>query len=177
MTNNVPKTVTVYGSGGEAQYCIVTGEAVTEPYRNDDFQLNKIDLKEYLEYWLHLDSDGIPLNIDVLDVGGWDGLGTYSPPEIDWRADAIVGRHEELMVATRSESGRTGKLQLRQVTSGPGRVALYFTPGAVLGGEEWGVIEWGEDALIGSWERIDHAYETARAIGRLLKVSDFTVKV
>ena len=55
-TSNYPKTVTIHGSGGDAEYCAVTGEAVTDPYTNEDFLLAKIDLKEYLEYWLHLDS-------------------------------------------------------------------------------------------------------------------------
>ncbi len=73
-TSNYPKTVTIHGSGGDAEYCAVTGEAVTDPYTNEDFLLAKIDLKEYLEYWLHLDPDGISLEIDVLDIAGWNGL-------------------------------------------------------------------------------------------------------
>ena len=76
-TSNYPKTVTIHGSGGDAEYCAVTGEAVTDPYTNEDFLLARIDLKEYLEYWLHLDPDGIPLEIDVLDIAGW--VGTSRP--------------------------------------------------------------------------------------------------
>ena len=95
MTSNTyPKTVTIHGSGGDAEYCAVTGEAVTDPYTNEDFLLAKIDLKEYLEYWLHLDPDGISLEIDVLDIAGWNGLGGYVEAEIDYRAEALLNRME-----------------------------------------------------------------------------------
>lgn len=43
MSDTYPKVVVVHGSGGDAEYCAVTGGAVTEPYRNENFQLDRID--------------------------------------------------------------------------------------------------------------------------------------
>lgn len=168
MSDYYPKTVTVYGSMvGEAQYCAVTGEAVTEPYRNEDFILAKIDLKEYLEYWLHLDPDGIPLEIDVCDLGGWNGLGVYVGPEFDFRAEALRNRIELLE------------------TSDPKRHIFEFTLSSSCGRHEIEARRHIADmapifdgqAVIGRWDRIDHAYETIRALCRNVGASSFTVKV
>ena len=165
--SNYPKTVAVHGSGGEAEYCAVTGEAVTEPYTNEDFILTKIDLREYLEYWLHLDPDGIPLQIDVCDIGGWNGLGAYSPAEYDFRTDALHGRCELLSTSdpkrhffdvVLSQEGGRHVITVR-------RLIADMAP-----------IDDGE-AVFGQWDRIDHAYETARSLCQLLKHSSFTVKV
>lgn len=167
--DNYPKTVTIHGSGGDAEYCAVTGEAVTDPYTNEDFILAKIDLREYLEYWNLLDPDGISLGIDVCDIGGWNGLGVYVGPEFGFRADAIIGRHEELMRACNPDPSKVGKLTLK--TTGDVH-ELILTPGEV---ELFAV--WGEPVTIGRWKRIDHAYETAIELCRSLKCSSFEVKI
>lgn len=166
-SDTYPKTVTVHGSGGDAEYCTVTGEAVTDPYTNDGFQLSRIDLKEYLEYWLLLDADGIPLEIDVLDIGGWNGLGGYSEPEFDFRAEALYNRHELLaehdrnrhfFELTLSTVGDVHEIKAR-------RCIADMAP--IFDGE----------TVVGRWKRIDHAYETIRSLCRSLGCTSFKVQV
>ena len=171
MTSNTyPKTVTIHGSGGDAEYCTVTGEAVTEPYTNEEFLLAKIDLKEYLEYWLHLDPDGIPLEVDVLDIGGWNGLGAYSPAKYDFRAEALLNRME--LFETRDPKRHFFDLTLSQVGSGSGQHEIKVRRNIA----DMAPIFDGE-AVVGRWNRIDHAYETICALCRLLGCGSFTVQV
>ena len=167
MSDTYPKVVVVHGSGGDAEYCAVTGGAVTEPYRNEDFQLDRIDLKEYLEYWLHLDPDGIPLEIDVCDIGGWNGLGAYTPPEFDFRAEALYNRLE--LFETRDPKRHFFDLTLATVG---GRHEIKVRRNIA----DMAPIFDGE-AVVGRWNRIDHAYETALELCRSLKCGGFEVKV
>lgn len=168
MTSNTyPKTVTIHGSGGDAEYCTVTGEAVTEPYTNEEFLLAKIDLKEYLEYWLHLDPDGIPLEVDVLDIGGWNGLGAYSPAKYDFRAEVLLNRME--LFETRDPKRHFFDLTLATVG---GRHEIKARRNIA----DMAPIFDGE-AVVGRWNRIDHAYGTIRALCRILGCRSFTVQV
>ena len=172
MTSNTyPKTVTIHGSGGDAEYCAVTGEAVTDPYTNEDFLLAKIDLKEYLEYWLHLDPDGISLEIDVFDIAGWNGLGGYVEAEIDYRAEALLNRIE--LFETRDQKRHFFDLTLSQVRfAGSYQHEIKVRRNIA----DMAPIFDGE-ASVGRWNRIDHAYETIRALCRILGCRSFTVQV
>lgn len=166
-TSNYPKTVTIHGSGGDAEYCAVTGEAVTDPYTNEDFLLAKIDLKEYLEYWLHLDPDGISLEIDVLDIGGWTAMGAYTEPEFDFRTEALYNRSE--LLATHDPKRHVFDLTLSQVGDRHEiKVRRHIADMApIFDGE----------TVVGQWNRIDHAYATIRSLCRLLGCGSFTVQV
>ena len=166
-TDTYPKTVTIHGSGGDAEYCTVTGEAVTEPYANEEFVLSKVDLQEHLEYWLLLDVDGIPLEIDVCDIGGWNGLGAYSPAEYDFRAEALYNHHDLLadhdpkrhfFELTVSTVGGVHEIKAR-------RHIADMAP--IFDGE----------TIVGRWKRIDHAYETVRSLCRILGCASFRVQV
>lgn len=166
-TSNYPKTLLVHGSGGDAEYCTVTGEAVTEPYANEEFVLSKVDLQEHLEYWLLLDVNGIPLEIDVCDISGWNGLGAYSPAEYDFRAEALLNRME--LFETRDPKRHFFDLTLATVG---GRHEIKARRNIA----DMAPIFDGE-AVVGRWNRIDHAYETIRALCRILGCRSFTVQV
>ena len=166
-TSNYPKTLLVHGSGGDAEYCTVTGEAVTEPYANEEFVLSKVDLQEHLEYWLLLDVNGIPLEIDVCDISGWNGLGAYSPAEYDFRAEALLNRME--LFETRDPKRHFFDLTLATVG---GRHEIKARRNIA----DMAPIFDGE-AVVGRWNRIDHAYETIRALCGILGCGSFTVQV
>ena len=166
-TDTYPKTVTVHGSGGDAEYCAVTGWATTSPYTNEDFILARIDLKEYLEYWLHLDPDGIPLEVDVCDIGGWNGLGAYTPPEFDFRAEALYNRLE--LFSSSDRDRHVFSLTVAQVGDRYEVTARRHIAdmAPIFDGE----------TVVGRWDRVDHAYETIRALCRNVGAPSFTVKV
>jgi hypothetical protein len=166
-SNDYPKTVTIHGSGGDAEYCAVTGEAVTDPYTNEEFILAKIDLREYLEYWNLLDPDGISLEIDVCDIGGWNGLGAYVGPEFAFRAEALLNRME--LFETRDPKRHFFDLTLATVG---GRHEIKARRNIA----DMAPIFDGE-AVVGRWNRIDHACETIRALCGILGCSSFTVQV
>jgi hypothetical protein len=161
-----PKAFTVHGSGGDAEYCAITGQAITNPYTNEDFILVRIDHQEYLEYWAQLDLDGISMEIDVCDIGGWNGFGEYVKPEYDFRAEALVNRTEILQF---DQDGHHGELRIDQNGT---EYSIHFRRFIA----DMIPIEDGE-GIIGKWSRLDHAYETARALSQLLKLGGFTVKV
>lgn len=160
-----PKAFTVHGSGGDAEYCSITGHALTEPYTNEDFILVRIDHREYLEYWRQLDVGGVPMEIDVCDVGGWNGLGVYVAPEYDFRAEALVNRNDVLQFDRKRHHG---ELRVEQVGDEYDIHVRRFIM-------DMAPIDDGE-VRVGRWARLDHAYETARALTQLLGLSGFTVK-
>ncbi len=160
-----PKAFTVHGSGGDADYCAITGHAITNPYTNDDFILVRIDHREYLEYWAQIDTGGISMEIDVCDVGGWNGVGAYVAPEFDFRAEALVNRHEILQF---DNPQHHGELRIDQSCTD---YTIHFRRFIA----DMAPIEDGE-GIIGKWSRLDHAYETARALSQLLRLGGFTVK-
>lgn len=162
---NYPKTFTVHGSGGDAEYCAITGHAITSPYTNEDFILVRIDHQEYLEYWRQIDFDGVPMEIDVCDVGGWNGLGVYVAAEFDFRADALISRNDVLQF---DRNRHHGELRIEQVGDEYDIHVRRFIM-------DMAPIEDGE-AKVGRWSRLDHAYETARSLARILNLSGFAVK-
>lgn len=164
-----PKTVTIRGSNGNADYCAITGLPVSEPYVNEDFRLERIDLREYLEYWVLNDHQGVPTEIDVCDIGGWNCHGAYVPAEMDFRAEALCNR-SELIQETFDQGDRRFITNLRIIQNGKFEIhvdRMIPDMAPIFDGTE----------KIAEFSRIDHVYETATAIAELLELPHFTVKV
>jgi hypothetical protein len=51
--------------------------------------IDRFDTVEWLLFWLR---DGLPDEIDVLDLGYWDKDGVYEPPDMKWRRKLKAGQ-------------------------------------------------------------------------------------
>lgn len=166
-----PRTVTIYGDTSDGVYCAVTGEAVSEPYSGENFVLDKIDLQEYLQYWLHNDQES-PVEINVNDIGGWDGLGARVEPDYDFRAEELARQHDALARMLDDPESASNNVARLEMHNAGGRFELHVVPGRLEMTQEWDA-----PCLIGRWDRLDHAYATARALCRMFDLVSFEVQL